>query len=352
MNEQQKQTTQVWKTLEEEQKTPSEQELVELSGLMDEDLERLKRAWSELSTEERRKLVERLSHMAEADIQMDFGALFRLGMVDPDAEVRATSIEALWEDEDVRLVPELIQALTQDEEEVVRVAAAQSLAHFVLLGELQKIRPRPFEASCEALITVYRNLEASLEERRRALESLAYAGRKEIPPAIEEAYEHPEERMRISAVFAMGRSADPRWKETAVRELRNPNPEMRFEAARACGELEAREAVPDLIDLAEDVDIEVQEMALWALGQIGGQVARRTLESYTESENEALRVAAETALQELEFFHGDLDHFFGPPQSFDGETELLWSETEEYDDEDRYDYDDTDDDFDDEDAAW
>jgi HEAT repeat protein len=330
-------TAEVWTTLEQEQRAPQANELVDLSGLMDEDLERLKRLWLELPTEERQQLMKRLCQLAEADIQMDFGAIFRLGMGDPDAAVRATAIKGLWEDQDVRLVPELIQALTQDEAAAVRVAAAQTLAHFVLLGELQKIRPRPFEATCDALITVYRNLQASLEERRRALESLAYAGREEVPSAIEEAYSHPEERMRVSAVFAMGRSADPRWKETVVRELRNPNPEMRFEAAKASGELEIQEAVPDLIDLAEDVDLEVQQMALWALGQIGGEVARRTLEGYTRSENEALRSAAELALQELEFFHGDLDHFFGPPEDFDGETELTWEEAQKYealDDED------------------
>ena len=114
--------------------------------------------------------------------------------------------------------------------------------------------------------------------------------------------------MRISAVFAMGRSADPVWRELVVGELESPNPEMRYEAARACGELEISDALSTLIDLVEtDPDPEVQEMAIWALGRIGGKEARRVLEACCESENEALRQAAEEALDELDFLSGHLD---------------------------------------------
>jgi HEAT repeat protein len=49
---------------------------------------------------------------------------------------------------------------------------------------------------------------------------------------------------------------------------------------------------------------------LWALGQIGGDKARQILERYCGSECEATRMAAEAALDELEFLHGDLSSFF------------------------------------------
>jgi HEAT repeat protein len=116
--------------------------------------------------------------------------------------------------------------------------------------------------------------------------------------------------MRISAVFAMGRSADSRWAPQVKQELFSPNPEMRYEAARACGELQISDTVTDLAELTEDVDPEVQEAALWALGQIGGDKAREILQRYCESECEATRVAAEAALDELEFLYGDLANFF------------------------------------------
>jgi HEAT repeat protein len=165
-----------------------------------------------------------------------------------------------------------------------------------------------------------------LEVRRRALESIAYVSNENIPPIIQEAYAHTEELMRISAVFAMGRSADKRWAKVVVKELNNPSPEMRYEAARACGELRLHQAVRDLVELVEDVDAEVQQAALWSLGQIGGDLARKILRRYAHNDNEALRTSAHDALNVLEFFHGNLNTFFGPPEDFSGVTDLNWEE--------------------------
>jgi HEAT repeat protein len=85
---------------------------------------------------------------------------------------------------------------------------------------------------------------------------------------------------------------------------------MRFEGARACGEIVLEEAVGDLEELADDVDPEVQEAALWALGQIGGNRAQQVLERYCLSGDENTRQAAEAAMAELEFLHGELSDLF------------------------------------------
>ena len=106
------------------------------------------------------------------------------------------------------------------------------------------------------------------------------------------AYESADEAMRISAVFAMGRSMDATWVEPVLTELLSRNPAMRGEAARACGELEVKEAISAVIGLASDADRAVQAAAIEALGQIGGQRARRVLERCCGSEDDALRAAA------------------------------------------------------------
>ena len=116
--------------------------------------------------------------------------------------------------------------------------------------------------------------------------------------------------MRVSAIFAMGRSADSCWARHVCQELFSPNPELHYEAARACGELQLAEAVSELEELADDADPEVQEAALWALGQIGGGKAREILERYCHAQDEATRTAAEAALDELEFLHGELSDLF------------------------------------------
>jgi HEAT repeat protein len=162
----------------------------------------------------------------------------------------------------------------------------------------------------EALVRVCEAEEEDCDVRRRALEALAYTGTDEVVRLITRAYEHPEERMRVSAVFAMGRSADPRWSRCVRQELSSPNPELRFEGARASGELALSDAVADLVELTEDVDGEVQEAAVWALGQIGGSRAKQVLERVRQDGTAPLRAAAQDALAEFEFLHGELSEIF------------------------------------------
>ncbi len=320
-----KTAAQLWESLE-DHRMPTPHDLKYLSGLLDADIHRLTTLWPALPSSVRHDLVNSLTDMTEADFEMDFSALFRIALRDADPEIRATAIEGLMGDEDVRLVAQFCKILTDDAAITPRVKAAQALGQFILLGELQKIRPRPFDMARHALHQAYHNPAEPLEVKRRALESLAYTALDGVGDMIAGAYAHSETKMQISAVFAMGRSADKRWADIVRRELTSSWPEMRYEAARSCGELELREAVPDLLELLEDVDTEVQQVTLWALGQIGGDLARSALARYSRSEDEALSQAAREALDELEFFHGDLGSFFGPPTEFVGESDVGWED--------------------------
>jgi HEAT repeat protein len=279
-----------------------------LSHLTRAEAQLFQEVWSLLDAGRRQWILQSLVDIAEASFEVDFNPIFRLCLNDEDAVVRSRSIEGLWEDEDLTLAGLLVRLLRDDPSESVRAAAATSLGRFVLLGELEKIEAAPAMMVEDALLGAIYDPHETLEVRRRAVESIAYSGQAQVQDIIEMAYYDDEEKMRISAIFAMGRSADSLWHEMVIAELDNPNPEMRYEAARACGELEASAALPALIYLIEaDPDPEVQEMAIWALGRIGGKEARRVLEACCESENEALRQAAEEALDELDFLGGHLD---------------------------------------------
>jgi HEAT repeat protein len=136
------------------------------------------------------------------------------------------------------------------------------------------------------------------------VEAIAYCGADGVREIIETAYYDEDEQMRTSAVFAMGRSADPSfWSDLVISELQSSRPEMRYEAATASGELELADATPFLANLTKDPDREVQGAAIWALGQIGGDEARRILHlCYEQQEaDEFLRQAVEGALEHLEF---------------------------------------------------
>jgi HEAT repeat protein len=284
--------------------------LYNLSRIEPEEIERLAAIWSAIPAARRYAVVKELVEIAEGNFEVDFDAVFRWGLRDIDADVRAASVEGLWENEDLALMEELLVLFRDDVADHVRAAAATSLGRFLLLSELGKVPANRCQHVYDTLVETFVEINETLDVRRRGLESLAYVGTDEVVELLAEAYDHPEEKMRISAVFGMGRSADERWIGTVVQELFSVNPEMRYEAARACGELQARIAVPRLAELIDDPDREVQEAAIWALGQVGGDAARRLLEKCYREGDETTRIAAEAALEELEFLHGQFDFPF------------------------------------------
>jgi HEAT repeat protein len=72
------------------------------------------------------------------------------------------------------------------------------------------------------------------------------------------------------------------WSPEIMEELSSEYAEMRYEAARAAGELELKPALQRLAELAYEDDIEIQEMAIWALGEIGGKAANQVLANLAE----------------------------------------------------------------------
>lgn len=282
-----------------------------------------KEEWPLIPAERRREVVAELVEIAEVNFEVDFSPVFLLGLGDADAEVRSQSIAGLWEQEDPVLIGPFIHLLETDEVPLVRASAATALGRFVYLYELEELDPAFIEPVRKALLTTIHQLAEDVEVRRRAIESAAFFSGPEIVRIIENAYYDDNEKMQVSAVFAMGRNADGQWRPRVLAELDNANSEIRFEAARACGELEVADAVPKLVELIdEDLDLQVQEVAIWALGRIGGSLAREALEICADSDVEAIALAAAEALDEINLFSGEFDLFdFDEDDDFGDEDE-------------------------------
>lgn len=284
-----------------------------LSNLPNDDARQVKPVWDQLPSSARRKILREMIDLSEANFEMDFGAIGWFGLDDPDSSVREASIEVLWEDESAELMTRLIEMVQWDEVPEVRAAAASALGRFVLLGELGELPDSAFTTVQEAVVNVLINLDEDVDVRRRALEAIANSSQEIVEEAIHEAYTGDERRMQVSAVFAMGRSADPQWSDFVLRELTSDDPEMRYEAARAAGELEIAEAVPHLTRLALDRDREIQDMAIWSLGEIGGKEALRVLNAMAkDAENSGdrdLREAIDDAIATANLASGSLSLF-------------------------------------------
>lgn len=281
-----------------------------LSALGPESLRVFWLAWRQFPAERRHELVQALDELGEDNLDLDFRPVLRACLSDDDPEVRAAAIRGLWEDDSERTMDRLI-TLLDDDAGIVRAAAAVALAPFAQRAELGELTMPAAQRILSALLGAVIDPEQPLEVRRRAVEGLGYfAGSREAQTEIGRAYAHSEVTMRESAVLAMGRSMRPTWFPYIERELKSPSPALRYEAARAVGELadDGRPLLPALLPLVDDDDTEISLAAIWALGQIGGSNAKRLLERLARSKDVTRRQAANDALEELSLEDADPFH--------------------------------------------
>jgi hypothetical protein len=267
------------------------------------EIESLRTIWPQVNPKRRFSLLEDLEEVAIHDTLVLFDPVAIVALGDPEPAVRETAVRMLWETEDQRLGPVFLQMLREDSAANVRAAAASSLGRFVYLGELEEISADLYQQVTDLLLKVHQSDDETLV-RRRALESLGFSGRKEVAALIRRAYETREDEWLVSALFAMGRSADAAWEPQVMRMLRSPKTEIQFEAVRAAGELELKNTRQVLLDLLEEDEMEddLRSAAIWSLSQIGGEGVRDRLEELAEeTEDDAELEILENALDNLTF---------------------------------------------------
>jgi HEAT repeat protein len=274
--------------------------LTDLSSLNSAELEKLGQAWPTIEAKRRGQILYRLIELAEDNFELDFDNIFKGCLKDEDAGVRSKAIEGLWENEEPSLIEPLIDLLEKDISEEVQAAAAAALGKFALLAELEKLRPNHKAKVSRSLLAVIRDQARPVEVRRRALEAAAPLSLSKMEKAIAQAYQSGDNKLKISALFAMGKSGNTSWMPILLKELASPDAEIRYEAAGACGELGEEEAASYLCEMVNDPDIDIRRAAIQALGKIGGPEAKGCLEKCLNHSDEAIRETAGQALSQLE----------------------------------------------------
>jgi HEAT repeat protein len=276
-------------------------DLQRLSRLDSAQRDELDRRWTTIDVRRRRRVLQELVELAEDNVDLDFDSVFLRGLQDSDSDVRLESLRGLWEAESPDLIDSLIALMENDKNPAVRAEAALALGRFVLLAEIGRLRERHFERVETALRRVIENEKEDREVRGRAIESIGAYDSSWVRQAIQNAYESGDDSLKVSAVHAMGRSAESRWLPLLVRELSADDAEIRFEAAVAIGQVAEESAIPHLIPLLTDEDEEVRSAAVSALGEIGGERAKSALMELLDSSSITDREAAAAALSEIEF---------------------------------------------------
>jgi HEAT repeat protein len=249
------------------------------SDLPPRELAALKAVWAKVPVQRREALLEDLEELNDADTLVSFEEVGRMALTDEAPRVRALAIRLLWDVQDRKLVAIYLQMLENDPDTEVRATAATALGSYAYLGEIEEIPASLLKTIEDNLLKKLNSQDESLV-RRRALESLGFSSRPEVPDWIRQAYENGQPEWMESSLFAMGRSADQIWETEVLTQINNPKDSIRAEAIQAAGELELASARLPMLKVLEDEseNEEVWAAAVWSLSQVGGEDVRGTLE--------------------------------------------------------------------------
>ncbi len=237
--------------------------------------------------------------------------LLRALIDDSDAEVRAEAIACLWNDPSPQWIDVLINKVNDDPHAEVRAHAISALGRYIYEGEeaefegwdapFFEITQKDYDRVTQFLLRIAQDLDEGLEARRYAIEALAFReDDAEVLALIEWAYRHHDQRLKVSALFAMARNGNPRWTPYILADMKSANPQIQYEAVRAAGELGLYEATDTLIELAlgKGVRKPLRLLAIFALGETGDERAYDVLDKLTRSRDRDIRDVAREALEE------------------------------------------------------
>ena len=272
-----------------------------LSDLTPDEAIEVRKQWPHISPKRRTALLEDLEQIGDVDHILFFDEICRIALGDELPRVRSLAIRILRTYESPSLIPTFLNMLVSDSDPEVRAEAAAAMGGFVYMGEIEEIPGKDLRHIEDCLLRLIDGTDDK-HVRRRALEALGFSSRDEVNPLIETAYAQKDPDWQVSALFAMGRSADARWKSQVLARLDDSRPAVRAEAVVAAGELELKEATKPLLKMLRDEDDDVRAAAIWSLSQIGGERVAEALDAMlenTEDDDEAELL--EDALDNLAF---------------------------------------------------
>ena len=265
--------------------------------------------WERVNLDRKLSLLEGLESLSETDTLVSFDDFASAILNDPNASVRVLAIRLLDECDDVNLVPMYLNLLKNDPDVSVRAEAANVLNLFVDLGELEEISEEVYGEVRLALLESASS-EKEARVRRRALESLGWSSHPEVIALVESSFEGEDVDWKVSALIAMGRSANDIWEDRVLRSLLDANNKIRRAAVQSAGMLSLKSArIPLLRMLQEEDAEEVMSAVIWSLSQVGGEDVGTYLETLLDrAEDDDLIGFLEEALDNLAFTE-DLNRF-------------------------------------------
>jgi HEAT repeat protein len=261
---------------------------------------------SALELERETQILDHLINITEDRFDVNFDEIFLRELNSQRQEIREISIHGLWEYDERSLIEPLLEMLTKDDSDAVKIAAAIGLRRFSVLAEQGKLLDRDSTNIYETLQSLLDDDPSDVQQetpadiKRRIIEALSPYNTPEVRDIILDNYNSLDERLRASAIFSMGENGDSEWIPYILDEMDNPNPEIRFEAAGAAGRIGDESLIPDLARMGNDVSFEVVSQVVTALNLIGGSTSIKVLTRFLQHENTNIRSVAQDALESME----------------------------------------------------
>ncbi len=254
-----------------------------LSDLTPDEQRAIEPVWKELPAVAKHRVLRALNEASEAMFELGFREIALLGLGDASSLVRSTSIDLLWFDESAETMRKLMRMAELDADDSVRTHALAQLGRFILLGEYGDMPSGLAEQAQSLAYRIHSDRAQSVMARRRALETLANSSHPAVSELIRAAYDDGNHDLRIGAIFAMGRTCSKQWRDPLMSELESADNECVYEAIRACGQIQLKDAARRISEFTLSEDKEIQLMAIWSLGEIGGSRAMDVLTSLEEN---------------------------------------------------------------------
>ena len=276
------------------------EDLHAVSRLAPESEETIHEQLSELESDSRFALLERLRQLGSEFGGYDFTLLFAAMMSDEDVSVRTLAVSSLASCETAGATATLLTVARSEEEDAgVRREAVAALGDVALRLELGWASSEAAGDVIEALRTLAEDVREDEEIRAAALSGVGVATAPWVPALIEEAFESDTAALHLAALHAMGRNADVSWLPLLEGSLVAEDEDEQLAAIQAIGEIGSEDGAPLLLELLDDPSAseELIQGAVAALGEIGSEEAVEELERLRTHPDPTVRATAQSALE-------------------------------------------------------
>ena len=233
---------------------------------------------------------------------LEFTAVFAAALRDDeDRSVRSLAAAALSSCETAEAAAALLAAArSAEEDDTVRGAAVTALGEVALRVELGWAASEEADSVTAALRAIAEDVREESALRAAAIAAAAVVHEAWVTVLIDDAYGSGDAAMRLAALQAMGRNADPVWLPLLEAALFAEDPDERGAAAAAVGEIGLEDGAPMLLDLLDEElsELDVVVAAVRALGAIGGEAAMERLAELRTHPDQQVRDAAHDALED------------------------------------------------------